>query len=430
MSNRNTIIYSSDLLIADSERFIPNGSVITREGIVIFCGTRQEAINELRANNEKYTELYFPAVMTPGLINAHTHLQYTGMAAIGKMHFENWESWIKAFDDLYLPLSHGEDSMWKEWALDGALKLLESGTTAAAEVLTDKEAGATLHNSGLHGIVYREVMKIENSQWYDGSENRILNSLSRIPKEPGTGLGPHATYSMGSTPLKEITRIAKQNGFRTHIHVGEAPVEAAIGDNANIDSLVGFLHDSEYRDMRLAGDRRSAVKYLDELGVLYEGCHIAHGIYVNEEDREILRKRNTVVALCPRSNAVIGLDEAPIAAYLKEGNPLALGTDSLSSSPSLDLLDDAALFYEIASRQGYIKKDLHNRLFEIITKGGAEAIGKSRGTARYGDLCEGSIADIAYFDVNKNEPLSELLEAGGGRCIATIISGEKKFEKE
>ena len=261
----------------------------------------------------------------------------------------------------------------------------------------------------------------------NGGDSKWLKR--RLPKEPGVGIGPHATYSMGSFPLQEITRIAKEYGYRTHIHVGESPLEAELAYPKKIDELGMKLKESEYRDIRLSGDGRSAVMYLDELGVFNEYCHIAHGIYVNETDREILRKRKTVVALCPRSNAVIGLDEPPIAAYLKEGNVVSLGTDSLSSSPSLDLLDDAALFFEIAKRQGYTANDLHSKLFDALTVGGAEALGKSAGNGRLGTLDEGCCADIAYFDVSKSEPLPELLESGGGHCIATIISGEKKYEK-
>ena len=427
-SNNEIKLYSSDLLIADSSRFIPNGSSVVQDGIVLFCGTRKEALDELNVNNLKYTEIHYPAVMTPGLVNAHTHLQYTGMSELGKKHYNGMQEWIYAFDELYEPLSQGEDSIWNNWALEGATQLIEAGTTAVAEIVTDKEARVAIHDSGLHGIVYREIMSLENKDWYAGSENRILKSLYIMPDAPGVGLSPHATYSLGSIPLREITRIAKTFGYRTHIHVAEAPFEAELIPPININDLGVRLKESEFRTMRLNGDGRSAIEYLDDIGILHDACHIAHGIYVNEKDREILRKRQTCVALCPRSNAVIGLDEAPIAAYLQEGNDLALGTDSLSSSPTLDLLDDAALFCEIARKQGYFNKDLHNRLFDIITRGGAKALGKSEGLRRLGVVNEGSSADFAYFDVDKNNPLEVLLESGGGHCVATIISGKTKYE--
>lgn len=428
-NNLKTTLFSSKLLIPDSSKFIPEGSVIVQEGLVLFYGTRQNALQELKTNNIDYTEIYYPAVMTPGLINAHTHLQYTGMAELGKRQYSGMPDWIIAFDKTYDALSHSDNAKWNAWAFEGAKQVIESGTTAVAEIVTDKEARVVLHDLGLHGIVYREIMSLENKDWYSGSENRILKSLYNMPDAPGVGISPHATYSLDSIPLREISRIAKMNGYRTHIHVGEAPFEAELTPPFNIDDYGVQIRDSAFRSLRITQDGRSAVKYLDGLGIFNDQCHIAHGIYLNDIDRDILRKRGTSVALCPRSNATIGLDEPPIASYLKEGNIISLGTDSLSSSPSLDLLDESALFCKIARKQGYTNNDLYNRLFDVLTIGGAKSIGKMQGIGRLGVIENGSSADFAFFDVSTDNPLPELLESGGGNCIATIISGEKKYEK-
>src|SRR5699024_12160940 len=126
--------------------------------------------------------------------------------------------------------------------------------------------------------------------------------------------------------------------------------------------------------------------FLDHLGVLAPDSHIAHGIYITGRDRSRLRAHGTSAALCPRSNEVIGLDAPPVAAYLREGNLICVGTDSLSSSPSLDPLADVARLYEIAREQGYRKADLHQRLFHAVTLGGAHAIGLSVGERRVGQL--------------------------------------------
>ena len=66
---------------------------------------------------------------------------------------------------------------------------------------------------------------------------------------------------------------------------------------------------------------------------------------MDADDRALLRTRGVSVALCPRSNAVIGLDAPPVAAYLREGNAIAVGTDSLSSSPSLSPWQDLSLIH-------------------------------------------------------------------------------------
>ncbi|MFC7647274.1 amidohydrolase family protein [Streptosporangium lutulentum] len=114
---------------------------------------------------------------------------------------------------------------------------------------------------------------------------------------------------------------------------------------------------------------------LGELGMLGPGCHIAHGVYLDADDRALLRARGTAVALCPRSNRTLGLEGPDVAALLTEGNLVAVGTDSLASSPSLDVLADVAALRDLAVRQGYRAADLDRRLIEAATLGGAHAMG-------------------------------------------------------
>lgn len=135
----------------------------------------------------------------------------------------------------------------------------------------------------------------------------------------------------------------------------------------------------------------------------------------------------TAVALCPRSNAVIGLDEPPVAAHLREGNLIAVGTDSLASCPSLDLLADVAELHRLAQRQGYSEPDLANRLLRAATLGGAVALGMSTGPDRVGQLQVGSLADLVFVDVPADgvrEAIENVVRDGAGRVAATLLGGE------
>jgi cytosine/adenosine deaminase-related metal-dependent hydrolase len=127
---------------------------------------------------------------------------------------------------------------------------------------------------------------------------------------------------------------------------------------------------------------------------------------------------------------VIGLNPPPVADYLREGSPIAVGTDSLSSSPSLDLMADVAELYRIARDQGYGAPDLHARLIAAATLGGAHAMGIDVGADRSGHLAVGAVADLAFFDVavpNVDDALAELVEAGEGRSVATVIDGQLRW---
>lgn len=147
-----------------------------------------------------------------------------------------------------------------------------------------------------------------------------------------------------------------------------------------------------------------------------------HTIY---SDRQVLRERGTAVALCTRSNAVLGVGPAPVADYLAEGSSLALGTDSLASSPDLDLLAEARATRDLARQQGAAAVGLAETLMRAATVGGAAAMGLV-GAAGHGagTLVPGGRADLSVFDVpTSGDPYAALVEHGAGRCTATVVAG-------
>ncbi len=207
--------------------------------------------------------------------------------------------------------------------------MIAAGTTAVADIVTDVEAASALHDARLHGITYWEVMSWTNAAWAERGRAEVEARLDALPSPPGTGLSPHAPYSLDVEPLLEIPDIVRERGSRLHLHLGEAAFEREHGEAVPWQKQ----RPASFRALRDEGFGTGATEFVDELGVLGPDCHIAHGVYMTARDRAILRARGTTVALCPRSNAVIGLDEPPVAAYLVEGNALAVGTDSLASSP-------------------------------------------------------------------------------------------------
>jgi cytosine/adenosine deaminase-related metal-dependent hydrolase len=123
-----------------------------------------------------------------------------------------------------------------------------------------------------------------------------------------------------------------------------------------------------------------------------------------------------VVALCTRSNAILQAGEAPVADYLTEGNPVGIGTDSLASSPDLDLLAEAKATRDLARKQGLEHPE--EQIVRALTLGGAQAVGQDLGT-----LEPGKRADLAVFDVPTADPFRDLIEHGAGRCVATVLGG-------
>jgi cytosine/adenosine deaminase-related metal-dependent hydrolase len=420
----DVIVYSASIVIPMTAPPIQRGAVAVRDGLILHVGERRWVIDALEQQDLPYTERHWPGALLPGLVNAHSHLQYTGMSEVGRGAYDGFDDWAVAFDASY-ELPHD----WRADAIAGAEQLIGYGVTSVADIVTDIEVADVLEATGMHGIAYWEVMNWETKAWNDYGRDQVIAELDRIPATPGAGLAPHAPHSLDTVPLLDMPDIVRQRGKRLHIHLGEAAFEGERipTDDGETHQAWHFEGVQSFRALRDLGFGASATDFVDRLGVLGPDCHIAHGVYMTARDRALLRARGTSVALCPRSNAVIGLDMPPVAAYLWEGSPIAVGTDSLSSSPSLDLMADVAALYAIAREQGYTTNDLHARLLAAATLGGAHALGLDTGPGRVGHLAVGATADLAFFDVaadRVDDTIAELVEAGAGRVVATVIAGE------
>lgn len=416
-------VHSADLVVPMTAPPIEQGAVAVQDGRILHVGTRAWVVDLLREEGRPFAERHLAGALLPGLVNAHTHLQYTRMAEVGRGRYRGFDDWARAFNPAY-----AQAGAWRAAAREGAQQLLAAGVTAAADVVTDLPAVGALTDAGLHGIAYWEVMNWSNAAWRDGGREQVVAELERVPALPGSGLSPHAPYSLDAEPLLDIPDIVRAHGGRLHIHLGESHFEGArvptIGGETHVDWT--FAGIESFRALREHGYGASATEFVDRLGVLGPDCHVAHGVYMTAEDRALLRARGTSVALCPRSNEVIGLEAPPVAAYLREGSPIAVGTDSRSSSPSLDPMADVAALVAITRAQGYRDADLHARLLAAATLGGARAMGLDVGPQRLGHLAVGAVADLTGFPMavgSAADALVELAESAPEQRV-TVVSGE------
>jgi cytosine/adenosine deaminase-related metal-dependent hydrolase len=423
MSAALIVVHSARIVVPMTAPPILDGAVAVQGGRILHVGERSWVVEQLAAAGLSHSERRWRGAILPGLVNAHTHLQYTGMAQVGAASYDGFDDWAEAFGPVY-----EQPHDWKTEAALGASLSVRAGVTSVADVVTDLEAVSALADAGLGGIAYWEVMDWENAAWKERGRAQVLDELARVPSHPGVGLSPHAPYSLDVEPLLELPDIVRQQGLRLHLHLGESAFEGervpTAGGERHEDWR--FIGVPSFRALRDLGFGASATSFVDRLGVLGPDCHVAHGVYLTEDDRALLRARGTTVALCPRSNAVIGLDPPPVADYLREGSAIAIGTDSLSSSPSLDLMADVTALHLVARSQHYGGHDLHARLLTAATLGGAHAMGLDTGPDRIGHLAVGARADLSVFDVDARtvpDAFAELVEDGAGRAVGTVIRG-------
>lgn len=405
-----------------------------RDGAVLVDGSTVGWVGPLAELRSQWRDLPVDrrrGVLCPGLVNAHTHLQYTSFHPLGQGTYPSFEDWSYAFEDAYVAVT--DPAAWGSSARLGVRQATRAGTTVFGEIVTNRQAQGTLAAHGVSGIEYVEAIGLPDERWRARARAEFLAELDRAEAgSPGrgrrntvrVGISPHAPYSLDGSVIRDLVAIAGERGMRVHSHVAESSVEVNLykhGDRSVLE-IYGDLRD-EFELVRRGGTGHDTATYADSVGLLDANTHLAHAVYLDRPGRDLLRRRGTQVALCPRSNAVLGLTPAAVAAYLAEGHEIAVGTDSLASCPSLDLLADVALLARHARDQGYAGDDLAARLVRAATVGGAKALGFA--DAGYGTLTPGGPADLAVFDLPIDGPSPEaaLVEHGAGRCVLTVAAG-------
>lgn len=354
----------------------------------------------------------WPGVLVPGLVNAHAHLEYgedfADLATAG-LRFPAWLA------EVTRRRREVPAARWAAQAAGGAAALLAAGVTCVADVVSAGPGLAALAEAGLAGVSYVEAVGADDAGW-PAEAARVTQVLDTAPAGRAVGVSPHTLYTLSSAAFAGAVALARRRGLRLHPHLAETRPEDALvrsgaGELAERLRALGLDHDLLDRGAGVSPARR-----LDQLGGLGTDVHVAHGVHLDSSDRDLLRARGTAVALCPRSNAVLGAGAAPVAALRAEGCPVAVGTDSLASCPDLDLLAELRALRALARAQGSPEEGLDAWLLAAATSGGAAALG----AVGSGRLRPGSRADLVLVDADPAEGARGVVH---GRVAVTVLAG-------
>ncbi len=409
-------VHSADVLLPITSPPIRDGALASRDGRITAVGTRADLLRTFSGARHAHWD----GVLMPGLINAHTHLNY-GHAAHLYGNGKPFPEWIR---DMPAIIADTTPQQWLRSAEEGIAAMLATGTTAAADVVTGASALSAQYDANLPGISYLEVVLADEPRWAE-VRSQFLATLAAAPA-CGIGISPHSPYTVDTSVLVELGTIAREHGLRLQTHGAEQSSEVAF-----VAAGTGMFADwaiSGGLELVLLhrGSGRTPLAELDSVGLLGPDAHVAHGVHAGPEDRDLLRRRRSVVALCPRSNERLDCGQAPVADYRAEGNLVGLGTDSLSSSPSLDLLEEAQALRRLALAQGSPEHELDRWIVEAMTIGGARALGRKD----VGNIAVSSRADFTVIDVHGNDPYAAVLAEGAGRCAATFVAGELRHSAQ
>jgi 5-methylthioadenosine/S-adenosylhomocysteine deaminase len=363
------------------------------------------------------------AVLMPGLVNTHCHLELTVMR--GFLEDLDFRRWILRLT------SAKRAALSPEALLDSARAGLEEGISAGITTYADTcDSGVVIdamREYGVRGIMYQELFGPDPKQ----CEASIAEFRAKLEKHRArttdlvrVGISPHAPYTVSDDLLRASAALADTERLPMAIHVAESEVESQLvihGKGAFAEGLRG-------RNIDVRPRGRSPVDLLSTLGVLKQRPLLIHCVRVDEPDLASIASHGAPVAHCPISNAKLGHGMAPLVELLAAGIDVGLGSDSVASNNRMNLLAEAraALLMQrarIGSHEALSASDV----LEIATMGGACALGLSD---EIGSLDVGKSADLAAFSIGHAMPTYDPAAAAifaldGANALLVTVAGEQ-----
>ncbi|HET9727104.1 MAG TPA: amidohydrolase family protein [Gemmatimonadales bacterium] len=356
------------------------------------------------------------ALLLPGLINTHTHLELTGMG--GDPPEPEFAAWIRRLREAKAALAA---ETFLSAARQGLADCWAAGVTTVADTGDSGAVVQALAEAGGSGIAYQEVFGPHPDQYDEclrGLQGKV-EALSRFAAgRVRLGVSPHAPYTVSGPLYRATAAWAMANALPIAVHLAESPAESAL-----LSSATGsFAEAWRGRGIPMPSPLgHSPVQWLDEHGVLSERTLCIHLVQATGLDIGRLANAGAAVAHCPLSNRRHGHGEAPLAALLAARVRVGVGTDSVVSVGELDLLADARAARSLAGLDAA-------QALALCTLGAARALGLD---AEIGGLRVGKWGDcvvIRFPSAGARRAPEEVALASGPRdVVATYVGGRDVY---
>ncbi len=404
-------IYSARWIVPVSVAPIENGAVAIEDDLIV--GVDSESVIVRRFPDFKIESLG-EAIILPGLVNAHTHLELTAMRGYLENEECDFFAWLRKLTIARFERMTPDDILVS--ATWGACEAARAGITrvddASDSAIVSMRA---LQDVGLRGVVYQESfgpdprMVAENFEKLKIKLHELLAGQNALVR---AGVSPHAPYTVCGPQLELIADFAKSENLPLMMHAAESEAEERfVREGCGV-----FAEGLTRREIEWKAPGISTIQYLKQVGILETRPLLAHCIRVDDDDIETLRSYNAKVAHCPKSNAKLGHGHAPFAKFIAAGVTVGLGSDSVASNNTCDILEEAR-FATLLSRAS-----------------GAPVSSTAALQAGTGKLKEGMQADLTAVSltgahqVPNYDPIATLIFASSARdVILTVVSGREVF---
>jgi 5-methylthioadenosine/S-adenosylhomocysteine deaminase len=274
-----------------------------------------------------------------------------------------------------------------------------------------------LRDVGLRGVVYKESFGPDPRLVEENFEKlkTKVQELRAIESDlVRVGVSPHAPYTVCGPQLELIADLAQTEELPLMMHAAESAAEEMFVR----EGCGAFAEGLARREIEWNAPGVSTIQYLKQIGVLDVSPLLAHCIRVDDRDIETLRDTGSRVAHCPKSNAKLGHGRAPFGKFLEAGVEVGLGSDSVASNNTCDMLEEARFATLMARASG-------------AHVSAAEAL---RAATFGGELNAGAPADLAIVSLTgvhqlpSYDPIATLIFASSGRdVILTVVAGREVY---
>lgn len=358
------VLVHADVVYPGDARELADGAVVTVDGVVVDVGPASET----RSRHAGAEVVRVHGAVLPGLVNAHTHLELSSLG--GKVAgARGFVAWVDALVGLRSESTPEDEEAAVLAAVDD---LVRFGTVAVGDVTNSLAAVMPLARRGVVGSIFHEVFGVEREAVLRRVEGLRAELEARVPSWPTPDLAyapaPHTLYTTHPDAVRALVTAARKAGKPTSIHLAEHGNERLAIERGE-GPVVEWL--AMRTRQRRAWPASPLFDVAAELGVLEPGTLLVHLTDARPDELARVAERGASVVLCPRSNEHIEGRTPPLAAMRAAGLRPALGTDSLASCASLDVLADAKLlaarFPEVPTWE----------LVAMATDSGARALGRA-----------------------------------------------------
>ena len=381
-------------------------------GAVTIAGDRILAVGR-RENRADDVDLGDVAIL-PGLVNAHTHLEFSNLRSPLGAQGMPLPQWIRKVIAFRASPEYDPGLSIQQGLVESAA----AGVTALGEIVTSGWTREVEPQADV--LLFRELIGLAEERFGKCLDDAREHLSIVRPDELAAGVSPHAPYSVHPELLGDLVELAGRYEAPLAMHLAESREELEFLKTGG-GSFRAFLEEiGAWRE----GVFRFPIEPIEYLHTLAKGPRalVVHGNYLGSAEWEFLadnRDRMSVV-YCPRTHGYFGHEPYPLAELLARGVSVALGTDSRASNPDLSIL---AEMRQVAAHCPAVSAQ---QILSLATAGGAKALGREHGQ---GTLTAGKLANLCVVglpEAGNYDPHKLLLE-GDGRVLRTCWRGQWVF---